>query len=167
MASMYPWRDGHGDAGPIEEDECGYCGAPPMYQDPQWDEENEPAPGQCTRCGATGLYEDKPITGSKKEETHVGHTTTVHLTKPEAAAALAAVHTSQRITNVARVLVNAVALHNARGITNRAERENELIEAVGLLDNAGALTLTHLATALLAIPADDRLTLEGDDDATD
>jgi hypothetical protein len=44
-----------GDAGPIQEDDCDYCGAPPWYQDPKWHEEDEAPPGTCPRCGATGL----------------------------------------------------------------------------------------------------------------
>src|SRR5262252_6328145 len=35
--TMYAWRDAMGASGELEDDDCGYCGAPAFYQDPKWE----------------------------------------------------------------------------------------------------------------------------------
>jgi ribosomal protein S27AE len=56
----YRWREANGDEGYDHsawehENDCSYCGCPPMYQDPLWSEEHVPGANQCPSCGATWL----------------------------------------------------------------------------------------------------------------
>jgi len=55
--TMYAWRDAMGASGELEDDDCGYCGAPAFYQDPKWepiaeDPEWTRETGLCSWCGA-------------------------------------------------------------------------------------------------------------------
>jgi hypothetical protein len=55
LMPYYVWRDINGlPFSSCDEDDCGYCGAPPQYQDPTWDadEDSYVPTGVCARCGA-------------------------------------------------------------------------------------------------------------------
>jgi hypothetical protein len=123
------------------DDDCGYCGAPPMYQDPTWSEGCTPGENQCPQCGATGLYPLHEIENDrKKEETE-------------------SMLTETRINRVANVLIQAVEVH----VNPSLESERGLLDAARGLDPDAASVLTSLGKALLTLSH----TEEETSDATD
>jgi hypothetical protein len=127
------------------EDDCGYCGAPPMYQDPIWTDDLVAEENQCPSCGATGLYPLAAIENDRKKEESKN------------------MLTEARINRVANVLIQAVEVQINPGL----ESERGLIDAARGLDRDAASVLTHLAKGLLTLSGIEAEAKEGDGDAKD
>lgn len=145
MALHYRWRDGNGEPGYDgsryeEQDDCGYCGAPPIHQHATWSDECLAEDGQCPECGATGLAPiEQPLTKKERDE----------------------MLTETRINRVANLMIQAVEVHVNPGL----EAERGLLDAARGLDPDAASVLTNLAKGLLLLSGS--ASEEGESDAKD
>jgi len=122
------------------EDDCSYCGCPPMYQDPIWDHEvMAPDENQCPQCGALNLYPLQPTTKKEERKTMI---------------------TESRINSIANILIQAVEVFINPGV----ESERGLLDAARGLDRDGAAALTNLGKGLLMLSGSAE---EGESDAKD
>jgi hypothetical protein len=128
---LYRWREAMGDpydpSDYYNQDDCGYCGAPPMYQDAKWTDDLVAEENQCPSCGATGLYPLAAIENDRKKEERK------------------TMITEQRINAVANVLIQAAEVFINPGL----ESERGLLDAARGLDRDGASVLTSMAKGLL------------------
>jgi hypothetical protein len=152
MAIKYRWREQQGEPyDPSEdgnEDDCGYCGAPPAYQHGDWSEGCLAELGQCPQCGATGLATcsiNQQL--NKKEDTMTRRERVLN----HAGDALV------RVNRVSQVLINVL------GVRDGDVEPEALTESVKALDDNAARVVLNLAKALLALPGEPSVDEEADD----